>query len=151
MTYQKKYIHLTDTDIDSILGNFISILNIIDTKEQEQYLYGFHDIDIISKKYDKDKLKTFINTVIKFLQKKNNRLRIKTDLKLNKTHILESIYKYNNDIKYNNIKYWIELLIEFVNAKQEIYDHIDEMKDTYKEMYDDYIDNYDKSLITSTN
>ncbi len=33
MTYQKKYIHLTDTDIDSILGNFISILNIIDTKE----------------------------------------------------------------------------------------------------------------------
>lgn len=151
MSREKKYIHLTDTDIDSILTNFINILAILDNEEQEHHLQQFYADEIVSKNYNKDKLKIFINTVIKFLQKKNNRLRIKTDLKLNKVHILESICKCNENMEYNSIRYQIDLLIEFINTKQEIYDHIDDMKESYKEMYDDYIDNFDKTLIITTN
>jgi len=33
MSREKKYIHLTDTDIDSILTNFINILAILDNEE----------------------------------------------------------------------------------------------------------------------
>ena len=143
MARQRKYIHLTDTDITSVIDKFEKMKTIIIIDEQQLYIKEYYKLDIQTKKYNPEKIIDFLDKIIFFLTKKKNRLRIKTDLKLSKIKLISSIFK---EIEIEpTIKFQIGILMDFTFTKYDIYQAIDEMEDNYRDMYTAYLNDYDRN------
>lgn len=143
MTRERKYLNLTDTDIDEIIESFEHIMNVADSSKFHNYINKYHKIDIQERGYDPLEIVAFCKQVYAFVSKKRIKLRVKTDLKLNKDNLFGLIFT-DDDFELNpNIRFWIAILFEFCFSKHEIYDHLDSMEENYKNMYDKYLSDYD--------
>jgi len=89
----------------------------------------------------------FLATLVDFVDKKKNKLRVRSDLKLNKDQVLPLIFGDIKDkISFDaNLQYYLAVLMDFYFSKHEIYDHIENMEENYAKMYDEYLMNYDLS------
>lgn len=143
MARERKYIHLTDTDIVSVIDKFNKMKDIILSTEQSLYINEQYVSDMENKEYDPIELTEFLDKIVFFLNKKKNRLRIKTDLKLSKIKLIASIFK-DMDIS-PNIRFQVAILTDFTFTKYDIYQSIDEMEDNYRDMYTDYLLEYDRN------
>lgn len=139
-----KYINFTDTDITSILESFTTILNSINDDRFIEYINTYYKADIIKNPYNSKELTEFCNNIISYITVKKSKLRIKTNLKLNKLQLFSSIFEDDYKIS-KNINFWITVLFDYNFAKYEIYDNIENMEDTYKDMYSDYLMEHDKN------
>jgi hypothetical protein len=143
-----KYINLTDTDIESTLESFNEILKSIDDDKFIDYINTYYKKDQLKYPYDIKELKYFCNGIIKFITLKRSKLRIKTNLKLNKSDLVINIFEkgYAASLAVN---FWVSVLFDYNFSKYEIYDSIDGMEDVYKGMYRDYLMAHDINKLNS--
>jgi hypothetical protein len=89
----------------------------------------------------------FLVTIIDFIDKKKNKLRVRTDLKISKTQALALIFGEGFDVSEfsENLRYYLADLMDFYFSKHEIFEHMDNMTDNYVTMYEEYLRNYDLS------
>lgn len=138
-----QYINFTDTEIDDILEKFNIVKKTVMDDNFKLYINKYYKKDIITHNYDSTEIVLFCNKIIKFIELKKNKLRVKTNLKFIKKNIFGSIFK---DVEISTtIFYWINLILDYNYSKYDIYDDIDNMEENYKSMYDDYISEYDKN------
>jgi len=143
-----KYINLTDTDIDSTLESFNAIYQSIDDDKFIDYINNYYKNDQKIYPYNIEELQHFCNSIIKFITLKRNKLRIKTNLKLNKVDLFSNIFEDGYTISIN-VYFWINILFEYNFSKYEIYDNIDDMEDAYRGMYTDYLMEHDRNKANS--
>ena len=147
MLRPRKYLNLTDTDIEEVLTNFETIINIADSTEFQFYINEYHIYDLKTKNYNSKKLVFFCTQIYNFIKKKKDKLRVKSDLKLNKEELFSVIFKELSVEIDDDLKFQIAILFDYQFAKHEIYDHLDNMEDNYKAMYDKYLFDYDLNKI----
>ncbi len=142
-----KYIHFTDTEIDDMIDNFANMLCFVEYDIFYKYISSFHYTDMKTYNFDKMEVLMFLATIIDFIGKKENKLRVRSDLKMNKSQVLSLIF--GNMEEYptfsTNLQFWIAILFDFYFTNHEIFDHIDNMESNYAAMYDTYLVNFDKS------
>ena len=138
-----KYINFTDTDIDSILSSFEVIKNTASDVSFKKYIDTYYEKDQEQKEYVAEDIINFCDQVIDFINTKQSKLRVKTNLKLNKQLLFSSIFPEDYNIP-ENLSFWISILFDYNFSKYEIYDDIENMEDTYKDMYCNYIMEQDK-------
>lgn len=138
-----QYVNFTDTEIVDVLEKFNTVKKTVMDNNFLLYIKKYYKNDIIKYKYDSNEIILFCDKIIKFIELKNNKLRVKTNLKFIKKNIYSSIFK-NAELS-PSLLYWINLILEYNYSKYDIYDDIDNMEDNYKSMYDDYISEYDKN------
>jgi len=105
MARVRKYLNLTDTDIDEVIESFGRVIQIADSDIFKEYLDEYHPQDLIDLKYDATEVITFCLYIYDFISKKRDKLRVKTDLKLNKDSLFALIFndpafKLNNNIRF---------------------------------------------------
>lgn len=138
-----KYINFTDTDIDSILSSFEIIKKTASDISFKKYIDTYYKNDQEQKEYVEDDIINFCNRVIDFINTKQLKLRVKTNLKLNKQLLFSSIFSEDYNIP-ENLSFWINILFDYNFSKYDIYDDIENMEDTYRDMYCNYIIEQDK-------
>ncbi len=142
-----KYIHFTDTEIDDMIDNFANMLCFVEYDIFYKYISTFHYVDMKTYEFDKMEVLLFLATIIDFIGKKENKLRVRSDLKMNKSQVLALIF--GNMEEYPtfsmNLQFWIAILFDFYFTNHEIFDHIDNMESNYVAMYDTYLANFDKN------
>lgn len=141
-----KYIHFTDSEIIDMITNFYNMLCFIEEDVFYDYISKFHSMDLNKHEYNKRSLLIFLATLIDFISKKENKLRVRSDLKMNKVQVLGLIFGDVKDTSLftDDIKFWFNILFDFYFTNYEIFEHIDSMVENYAAMYDTYLANYDK-------
>ena len=142
---KSKYINFTDTEIDDMINNFSNMLCLIEQDIFFNYLQLYHQLDLFKVHYNKTELLLFISTIVDYINKKECKLRVRTDLKINKNNIFLNIFNCKFNIT-ESCQYYIKLLFDFYFDQYELYHYIDNMEDYYIMMYDEYLLTYDKSL-----
>jgi len=142
-----KYIHFTDTEIVDMITNFYNMLCFVEEDIFYKYITRFNSLDLQKHEYNKRNILIFLATLIDFISKKENKLRVRSDLKMNKSQVLSLIFNDITDMSLfsKDIRYWFGVLFEFYFSNYEIFEHIDNMLDNYAAMYDTYLANYDKT------
>jgi hypothetical protein len=138
-----KYVNFTDTDIESILSSFKIVKNTASDISFKKYIDTYYKKDQEQKEYVADDIINFCDQVIDFINTKQSKLRVKTNLKLNKQSLFSLIFSEDYNIP-ENLSFWISILFDYNFSKYDIYDDIENMEETYKEMYCDYIIEQDK-------
>lgn len=150
MTRERKYLNLTDTDIDTIIESFEYIITVADDPVFIKYIDKQYKNDLKEKGYNPKEIIIFCSQIYDFISKKRDKLRVKSDLKLNKDNLFELIFE-NMEFNLNNdIRFQLVILFEYSFSKHEIYDHLDNMEDNYKSMYDKYLSDYDNNNLDNT-
>lgn len=109
----------------------------------QKYLNKYFERDLKIFIYSKKELLIFLASIIDFINKKENKLRVRSDLKLNKYNIILSVF--NKSMKFTkNLEYYLFVLFDFYFNQYELYEYIASMEDYYVSMYDAYLLNYDK-------
>ncbi len=146
MARTSKYIHFTDTEISDLITNFTQMLCFVEYEFYEKYLNDFHGMDLVARRYNQRELCLFLATIIDFIVKKKNKLRVRTDLKLNKVDVISLIFgDMNMSAQSKDLQFWVATLLDFYFSKYDIFEHIDNMEQNYVAMYDEYLKNYDIS------
>lgn len=142
-----KYIHFTDTEITDMLDNFSHMLCFVEEDIFTKYINSFHSADLVKYEFNRSEMLQFLATLIDFIGKKENKLRVRTDLKMNKSQVLGLIFGNLNEYPTfsSEIKFWLSILFDFYFTNHEIFEHIDNMESNYAAMYDTYLADYDKS------
>lgn len=144
MARSKKYLTLVDTDISVVIETLYSVEKCITSEEFKNYIKEYNQYDLKKYKYDKDELLYFVNTLREYIETKKNKLRVKTELKLNNSKLSQNIFgKFELSIA---SRYQIYLILDYINCKYEIHDHVENIEENYKKMYDDYIDEQNRSI-----
>jgi hypothetical protein len=138
-----KYVNFTDTDIDSILSSFEIIKKSALDVDFKKYINTYYKKDQEQKEFIVEDIVKFCNQVINFINTKQSKLRVKTNLKLNKQLLFSSIFPEDYNMP-ENLKFWLGILFDYNFSKYEIYEDIENMEDTYKNMYCKYIMEQDK-------
>lgn len=150
MARTRKYLNLTDTDIDEIVDSFAKIIKLAGSDVFISYINEYYAADVEERGYDTTNIIDFCQQIYDFVSKKRDKLRVKTDLKLNKDNLFALIFA-NTDMQLNtNIRFWLVILFDFCFSKHEIYDHLDNIEETYKAMYDKYLSDYDLNCMETT-
>ena len=150
MARTRKYLNLTDTDIDEVISIFETLIVLAESSYFYEYISEYHKIDLEERGYDSTEIITFCNYIFDFVSKKRDKLRVKTDLKLNKDDLFGLIFTDSSFQLNKNIRFWVNILLEYNFSQYEIYDHLDTMEESYRSMYDKYLADYDLNNTEST-
>lgn len=109
-----------------------------------KYMNDFYKEDLKKRFYNKVELMNFLATIIDFIEKKKNKLRIRTDLKISRDKVFGMIFSEVDITSFSDdLKFWMRYLLDFYFAKYDIFDDIDNIEENYISMYDEYLRNYD--------
>lgn len=150
MARTRKYLNLTDTDIDEVISIFNTLIKLADSDEFYNYINEYHSVDLEDRPYDATEIITFCNYIFDFVSKKRDKLRVKTDLKLNKDDLFSLIFTDETFKLNKNIRFWVNVLLDYNFSQYEIYDYLDNMEESYRSMYEKYLSEYDQNNTEST-